>query len=349
MRLTIYAAVPDGVSVEQYLIAGTLPDAITCTVRHEYNTGVYQLDMTYIGGGENSHLLQTGNAVCCKPVWATSLQTFRIAKIRKTLTNAVSVTAYHISYLHGSEICTPFLNGGAGFTARMAWDAGVAAIKNPIGGLKICSITSPAFGAFGVHILKPGSFRDFVFKQLIPAYGGQIRLNNVGIRWEPEAHTDRGVRLVGRVNVVACTAESDTSGWESGIFPFYGDKSVGTYIDTGSIVSYGIDVPHSVIPMDFTSKFEARPNSAQLLAAAEAYAQQRAAAYNPLAITVDRVPDGAMIEPGDTVHIDVPQLGIKTDRIATAVVYNALTGSIDAVEVGDQDQNTLAKILAGTK
>lgn len=344
----VQIAVPVSGSTTQYSIAGQLPDCLSCTVRQEYNTGVYQLDMQYLPGGEFASMLTIGNAIVCTPNGMHGPQTFRIAKIRRGLSEAIAVTAYHISYIHASEICAPFLNGGQSWNAVQAWNAAIAAIVNPIG-TKYCGITSTAAGAFGVHLLQPKSFRDLILDQLIPAYGGAITFDGIAIQWMPETNPDRGVHLQGGVNVVGCVAETDTSDMESGIYPYYGEKGneYTPYIDLGEAISYELPIPENIIPIDFTASFETPPTAAKLRSVAVKYAQKRAAEYHPYALTVDRVPDDAIIMPGDTVHINVRQLGISVDRIVTAITFDVLRGVVEAVEVGDQTKNTLAKILAG--
>lgn len=351
MRSRIFIGTPEPGSTPMYKIVGALTDTVSCMIRCEYNTGVYQLDLQYVPGGIFSSMLAPGNAVISRPPFATGHQIFRIASVRRTLADVIAVTAYHISYLHSSEICGPFLNGGQAWNAAQAWAAAIAAIKNPIGGTKTCSITDTASGAFGVHLLQPKGFRETIYAQLIPAYGGQISYDNLNVLWSAESHPDRGVELTGGVNVIGCTISSDTSGFESGIYPFYGEeKSVeSTYVDLGEPIVYGLDVPQRIIPMDFTSRFTAKPTAERLRAAAKKYAVQRAAEYHPYDITIERVPESIVVVPGDTVHINVKSLGIRTDRIATAVVYDGITGNINGIEVGDQKRNTLGKMLSGTK
>lgn len=343
----VQIAVPVSGSQTDYSIAGLLTDCISCNARLEYNTGVSQLDMQYIPGGAFSDMLTTGNAIVCKPNGIQEPQTFRIAKVRRGLSDTISVTAYHIGYIHSSEMCAPFLNGGQAWSAQQAWNAAIAAIVNPVG-TKYCGITSSAAGAFGIHLLRPKSFRDLIFDQLIPAYGGTVEFDNLDIRWVPETNPDRGLRLRGGVNVVGCVTETDTSGMESGIYPYYGERNneITPYLDLGESISYGLDVPENIIPMDFTARFETPPTATKLRNVAEKYAQQRAAEYRPYAITVERVPDNAVIMPGDTVHINVRQLGISVARVITAISFDVLRGVVSAVEVGDQTKNTLAKILA---
>lgn len=347
----VKVAVPVAGATGQYQIVANLPDVISCKVRQEYNTGVYQLDMGYAPSGEYASMLTVGNGIICKPDPQTGEQIFRIAKIKRSISDVISVTAYHISYLHASEICAPFLNGGVAWTAKRAWSAVLAAIKNPLAGTKTCSITSTAAGAFGVHLLEPASLRDVIYDQLIPAYGGTVRYDNMAIYWESATHPNRGVKLAGGVNVVGCTTETDVSGFESGIYPYYGRKNDSSrpYVDLGSTVDYGLDLPTNITPMDFSSKFESAPTAAALRAAAEAYVQQRAAEYIPFAIKIDRVPDGAIILPGDIVTINVKRLGLNTQRIVTAITYDVLRGAVEKVEVGDQSANTLAKMIGGRK
>lgn len=347
MRIKI--AVPAAGSATAYHIAATLPDCISCTIRQEYNTGVWQLDMEYLPTGEYANLLVVGNAIVCTPNPVQGQQSFRIAKIRRSLGGTIGVTAYHISYMHSSEVCLPFVNGGQAWSAAQAWSASINSIANPLQGVKLCTITDTAAGAFGVHLLRPKSFRELIFDQLIPAYGGAVTFNNLTVTWGPETNPDRGVRLLGGVNVVGCSTEADTSGWESGIYPFYGEHGNESqpYLDLGEVISYGLDLPENIIPMDFTSRFESPPTATKLRSVAERYAQQRAAEFHPLAIEIERIPDDAVIMPGDTVHINVRQLGVVADRVVTAIVYDALRGVISSVEVGSQEKNTLAKLLTG--
>lgn len=344
----IKIAVPVGGSATAYSIAATLPDCISCTIRQEYNTGVWQLDMEYLPNGEFANLLTVGNAIVCTPNPVQGPQTFRIAQIRRSIGDTIFVTAYHISYMHSSEVCLPFLNGGQAWSASQAWSAAITSITNPLQGVKLCTITDTAAGAFGVHLLQPKSFRELIFDQLIPAYGGAVTFDNLSVIWGPETNPDRGVRLLGGVNVIGCSTEVDTSDWESGIYPFYGERGNESqpYLDLGEVVSYGLDLPENIIPMDFTSRFESPPTATKLRSVAERYAQQRAAEYHPLAIAIECIPDDALIMPGDTVHINVRQLGVEAVRVVTAIEYNALRGVIAAVEVGNQERNTLAKLLA---
>lgn len=126
--------------------------------------------------------------------------------------------------------------------------------------------------------------------------------------------------------------------WSRAFTPTTAKRETNTppYIDLGEAISYELPIPENIIPIDFTASFETPPTAAKLRSVAVKYAQKRAAEFHPYALTVDRVPDDAIIMPGDTVHINVRQLGISVDRIVTAITFDVLRGVVEAVEVGDQ-------------
>lgn len=349
MAYPVIANHQSGTSAWTYSRIGWLKDCVTCHVRQEYNTGVYELTMEYQPDGENARYLQTGNFVLCKTSYGGSEQAFRIEKISRSLSGLISVTAYHISYLHSNEICKPFLNGGQSWNAMQAWANAVNAIVNPSTGSKTCSITSTAHGVFGVHLLQPKSFRELIFDQLIPAYGGCVEWDGMNVYWKPETNPNRGVSLQGSVDAIAVDTDSDVTDVETGIFAFYGSQNdtVAPYQTVG-VVDYGIDLPQRIIPMDFTSNFESPPTSAQLLNVATNYKNKRLSEIQPLQITVESIPKQEIILPGDTVKIRARQLGMDVDRIVTAIGYDVLHDYVDAVEVGTQ-KATLAKIIASLR
>lgn len=348
MIYPLIATPVDGGEPWQYTIAGTLADTIECTVRQEYNTGLYELTMQYKQDGVFADLLVSGNYIVARPDKSGTAQPFRIERIRRTINGSVSLTANHISYLHASEIVMPFLNGGVRWTAAEAWQHAVDAIANPIGGAKTCTIDSASYGAFAIHALKPVAFKTFLLEQLIPAYGGAIVLDGMDVTWETETNPNRHVRLQGGVDITALSTDADVSQIETAIIPYYGDATGSNGFVAGEIVNYGIDLPYRVIPVDFTSKFETAPTEEQLQAAADAYKTKRVSEIQPVKITVDSIPRRETILPGDTVTIYVRQLGMDVQRVVTAIVYDVLRDAVTAVEVGSQ-KSTLAKIIASLR
>lgn len=346
----ILLAVPMA-EIGQYAPHATLPDMTRCTVREEYNTGVFEVTIDYPIAGDNAEMIANGNALIIDTPGRSTAQLFVISRVSRPVSGVISATAQHISYLYSSVMCKPFLNGGQHWPAAVALQKCLTAAVNPIPYAQIsCDITDTTLADVGIHATVPTSLRKILYDQIAPAFGAEIKVDNVNITVTKEQHRQSGAVLAYAKNIVSGSTDAETAKIESGIFAYYGDAadSAKGYVDTGAVIDYELGLPYNIISVDLTKNFESLPNTKQLIAAANAYKARRIAEIAPASLKIDFVPDGTIILPGDIAKVKLYGAAAE-DRIVTATTYDALSRRVTSVEFGNQAQNDLAKIIASLR
>ena len=198
-----------------------LPDAISPVVTEEIN-GQFDLEMQYPVTGEGYEYLQVKRIVACKPNPHDSIQGFRIYKISKPINGIVDVSAYHISYDLNGYVLNPFT------VTNKTPDQVIKAFKT--NSSTTCPFTfssdiNKTVSKFAVS--KPITIREMLGGELsnelslVQTTGGEFVFDNLSVALKSARGSDNGVVISYGKNLTDFTYDEDTSGFYSGVYPFW--------------------------------------------------------------------------------------------------------------------------------
>lgn len=323
---------------------GRLSDAISCEVVEEKNA-TYELTMEYPVNGLHFSDIVEGKIILAQPFDGGLTQPFTIYQITKPLNQIVTIKAQHISYMLSGIVVMPFT----------VQSCAAAMIAIPANASTTCpfnfSTDKSATGAFSVS--EPRTIRSTLCGQsgsLLDVYGkGEYEFNRFDVILHTNRGSDNGVTLRYGKNITDLKDVVDMSNVYTGIVPFWTSTDGATMTLTEKVVMSGheSEYPYKIIkPVDFSSKFDEQPTQAQLRAAAENYLESNAGWNLKKNVTVSFVAlwnteeykDIAPLERvkmGDTVHIEVPKMGVSVSTKVIKTDYNVLLERYNSITLGD--------------
>jgi len=324
---------------------GDLPDALSCTVKHEIN-GEYELSMIYPVTGARYSDIALGCIIKANPDPLTEAQLFRIYRITRPISGRVSVYARHIAYDLSGYAVMPFTASGMQNTLTQLVAHTAPALP--------FSITTARSGGGDFALTMPRNAWKMLGGEqgsILDAFGGEWYFNNFAIELKTQIGADRGVYVRYGKNLTDIKHDADSSGVYTAICPFWADEStVVTLPET--IIGTG-----RTFVLDASDHFETAPTVEDLRAYASAYLANLGAE----SITIDisfvmldkslEYADLRVLERvtlGDTVHVIHEGLGVNLAKRCNSVVYNVLLDRYDNVTLGSVKQN-LADVIVATQ
>ena len=358
---------PELYTVDQYGLPlnriGGLADAISCTVTEELN-GKFTLTLEQPPGTQLWNELQIGRAIRAISNRITEVadpsrnpQTFLITKRERTLGGVVRITAEHVSYLYAGCVVKAFANNGFRFSALTAWQRGLQNAIMPLeygGATHSADLTTQADAE--IHVLTPISWRDYVYNMLIPAYGGELRYNDLNVWWMDSRGKNRGAKINYGGNMMSLTAVDADSSMPTGFYPYYGKlgdegRPYLALTQDPVVISYtqaagALYVRNEAV--DLTSRFETAPaTDAELRAVAEAFRDERVLAAIPESLTVSHadIAGDTMIGVGDSVLVRYLAFGIEQTRKVQSLTFDVLNERIKSITLGNKMPSLAETIL----
>lgn len=317
-----------------------LPDMRTAVVSREIN-GEYSLTASLPRGALYEGEIQLGRAIKATVNEAGKEQYFIIKRRARSLTGDMSIYAEHQSYLYGGTI----LNGGVANTdgqPRIVFNAIRTYAHPSITDIATWTYSRPTslranFPARPVPISVTEALKSF----LIGAAGGELIVDGFDVEYVDQMGADNGAFYRYGVNLTGMESEDILDGYASGIYPYWGSQGDTsrplTVLSGGGVLPFSGTFPIQVIvPVDLTGQFETQPTQAQLLAAAQAYADQHTPDGVPISIRAARARiDGDVpVDLGDTVRIVNTPWGVDQKTRIFALTFDALQGRVIDAQFG---------------
>lgn len=321
---------------------GRLVDATYCAVTEERN-GEFALEMDLPTTSALFPDIAEGRFIYAPTKPGGSRQIFEIAKIEVSLSGMASIYASHVSYRLNKIITMPF-------TASSCISAVSGLKTNAVGTCPFNFWTDKNVSAsFNNKI--PTPIRSLLGGQegsILDVFGkGEYEFDNYDVKLYQNRGSDRGVTIRYGKNLTDLVDKSDTTNVYTGIVPYYTNE-LGTITLPEKVIwgTHASEYPYQMAkPVDFSSRFDTAPTTAQLRAAANAYLSASTGwqinsnlkvSFVSLSDT-EEYKDVAVLQRVnlcDTVTI-VTELGEQTTAEVVRVVYDVLGERYTSIELGE--------------
>ena len=327
---------------------GSLCDATKCRVKQGFGSSV--LEMEYPVKGRLFQELTYRRIILAKPEPTKAAQPFAIYRIVPSSAGTVKIYANHVCYdLQGKPVRP--------FTASTATDA--------MEKLKSHAMTEHPF-TFETDVGTNGSFElkiptatwNILGGQegsILDIFHGEYEFDNYTVRLKTRRGADRGVKLQYGKNLQTVEQDKNCAGCYTGIVPYWVDSQTGAALYAEPVLAAGNFGYSNVLPVDFTSKFETKPTTAQLKERAEKYIKDNDIGVPNVSLKVKFVPLEQTeelrhlallerVEFGDTVGVFFPALEIDVAARVVETDFDCLADRYESVNIGKVKQ-TLSDLI----
>lgn len=339
---------------------GSLLDAVSCIVYEERN-GEFELTMEYPITGIHFSDLALRRIIFCKSNPYSERQAFRIYDISKPMSGIVTISAHHISYDLSGYPVHPFdakgirnaflmlkkssvVNHPFSFETDLDEDSAQYSFKTPIS-------TRSALGGVEGSILDVYS----VFR------GAEYEWDNFKVKLHKKRGIDRGVYIRYGKNLTDIEEWSSCLNLYTGVYPYWyhEDEDGAIFVELPERIinvgeTYSFD---RILPLDLTSEFEEKPTVDELRTTTKNLIKGMEIGKPSVSFRVSFVrlskseeykEFGALekVQLCDTVHIELPTLGIDVASKCISTKYDGLADEYLDVEVGDP-KVTLSDTISG--
>ena len=329
---------------------GALPDATRCEVVEARN-GEFELEMDYPETGMRFNELANERLIVCKSNPYSKPQAFRIYKITKPIGGIATIYARHISYMLSYIPVSPFTANSCAGALKLLKER--SAIKNPF----TFWTDKTTQGKMAVTI--PKSVRELLGGEqgsVLDSFGtGEYEFDNFNVKLYLHRGENNGVTLRYGKNITDLKQEENCENVVTGIYPYWYNEDQGIREVDGRVVYADGNFPYDKIrTVDFSSEWQEKPTSEQLLARARKYIKDNNIGIPKVSISVSFIdltddPEIKSLERVrlcDTLTIIFPKLGVKATNVEVIKTnYNVLTDRYNSIEVGDP-KTTLADTIA---
>lgn len=258
-----------------------LRDAISCVVVEEKN-GVYECDFDYPVTGANYDLIQCGRIVGATHEDSEDVQPFEIVSVTRPIDGIVSFHAVHISYRQNQIVAS-------GTNINSLSDA-FAMLKagepfNPFKYETDMNKTGYMSAADGT----PRTARQLlggVEGSILDTYGGEFEWDKWTVKLWSARGKLRDFAIRYGVNLLDYNDETDCESTFTSCVAYWRGND-GIVSTTASLDRIGYNGNDIRIPLDLTDKFETKPSTAQLEAAALSYMKANQTSAPTRSIKVD--------------------------------------------------------------
>ena len=344
MRPVLYAA--DEVAFTSNGI-GVLADCISCEVSETLN-GEYELEIAYPVTGIWADDLEVGQVIKAKANDTDAPQLFQIYDVVRSLTDAITVKAEHISYrLCGVPVSRIMSQYGIANAIN-------AIISNALIQLDFTidtNITSNEWFA----TTNAESVRSLLGNEehsLLTIYGGEYHFDNFDVHLLSARGANNGVTIRYGKNLTAL--EHDINGATyNGVFAYWYKADAGYVEATAPAESPGVHPVKCYQTLDLTSEWENPPTAAELYTRAQQIANGLGSPLETLDVSfvtlhqLEEYADIAALEQvalGDYVTVIYDALGINRRMRVVKTVYNSITEMYESITLGTL-QTSLADVI----
>ena len=319
-----------------------LSDCISFTVEEELN-GTFEAEFQYPITGRHYDLIQEGLIVGATHDDSGALQPFEIYKRSAPIDGKVTFNAHHISYRLSKEVVMPF-------TASSLAGALTSIASNIVGGTAFSFSTDMA-AAGELKIDKPSAVRAILGGEentLLQVYGGEFEFDKFDVILHAESGTATDVEIRYGKNLSDLTQEIDESETFNAIVPFWKDSSGSTLVTLPEVyIAHDADAELTMMPLDLTDQFNAKPTVAQLRSKAEdrfeagkPWTPSESIEVNFVALwqtdEYEQYAELQRVHLGDSVSVYYPALGvIANGQRVVKTVYNTLLDRYDEITLNE--------------
>ena len=319
-----------------------LSDCISFTVEQELN-GTFEAEFQYPITGRHYDLIQEGLIVGATHDDSGALQPFEIYKRSAPIDGKVTFNAHHISYRLSKEVVMPF-------TATTLVGALTSIASNIVDGTEFSFSTDMA-AAGELKIDKPSAVRAILGgeeKTLLQVYGGEFEFDKFDVILHAERGTATDVEIRYGKNLSDLTQEIDESETFNAIVPFWKDSSGSTLVTLPEVyIAHDADAELTMMPLDLTDQFNAKPTVAQLRSKAEdrfeagkPWTPSESIEVNFVALwqtdEYEQYAELQRVHLGDSVSVYYPALGvIANGQRVVKTVYNTLLDRYDEITLNE--------------
>lgn len=334
---------------------GRLRDCLSCIVTEERN-GIYECEFSVPVGGANFDLIQCGRIIGVTHDEMGDVQPFDIVSMSRPISGVVTFHAVHISYRQRGLVTR-------GSNVNSLADAlttikGASVPANPF--TYSADFASTGYCAALADML-PHSVRSVlggIEGSILDTYGGEYKFDRFTVQLMRQRGQVRPLTIRYGVNMLDYSDDTDYSNTYASAVPYWKGNEDGSDVlvvgskVTGTTVTYnGRD---DCAALDLTDKFENKPTTAQLEAAALSYMHSQQSAMPAQTIRLDfvRLQDMGYdwldsllrCELCDTITVEFPRYGMRGAFKIVKTEWDVLAGRYTGMELG-QLSTTLADAL----
>lgn len=326
---------------------GRLRDCSRVEVTEERN-GLFEVEFDYPVDGMHFDDIIPGRIVAVTYDETGDLQPFDIYYSSKPINGLVTFRAHHISY----RLAKMTVRGGAGATGIRPAFAILSDSKptNPFTFKTDIKNTTSYFSATATAPITVRQALGGVEGSILDTFGGEFKWDKWNVRLYQRRGQDKGLTIRYGVNMVDYTDETDFSETYNYVVPYWaGNVSGKDIVVRGNLQTDGktmYDGRSACVPLDLSQKFESRPTTTQLNAAAQSYLKATNPTLPARTITVDfvRLADTVEYEQFaplqkcglcDTVEVIFPRYGMQGSFKIVKTVYDTLQERFLSMELGD--------------
>ena len=330
---------------------GVLTDAISCTVTEERN-GAFELAMQYPDTGVHFGEITDRCILYAIPSPYRAPQPFRIYRITRPMDGIVMVYAQHITYDLSGVPLKPFSAVNA--PDAMSKLSLNAAVESPF----TFWTDKSTVASFAVSV--PSSTRSVLGGSqgsILDVYGGEYEWDDFTVKLYGQRGYDNGVVISYGKNLTDIEQDRNIADVATGIYPYWTNSEGAMVVCDPPIVNApGTYDFARVVPVDFSSDFEAQPTPAKLLERAEKYVVSNKIGIPKTSITASFVQleqfaeydNLALLEKCDlcdTVTIRYQQIGVEAKAEIVKIETDVLLERYNSVEIGDARANIADTIV----
>jgi phage minor structural protein len=311
-------------------------------------------------------MLIAGNYIIAKPNPYSAADWFHIYRVSKSTSRIVSVYAEHITYAANHFVCFPddTYAEEPSQPSMLAYYMNEQVYNNPH--------TGPSIGFSAETFEYPrtwsvGSYTEIrnVMSMAATTFGGEWIFSGTSATLVQRRGADRNVELSNATNLVSLTSDMDISDVYTYVFPYW--KGTNEDGEEETVYSDPAFIPISLVTpvfkayiYDCSNRFMVKPTESELYYEANnfIYANYEALVSYVTSFDVEVVQRGRTIEGahltdadhieiGDTIHINLPDVGIQTTSRVMATRYDALRDRLISVSLGSRRASitdTFAKV-----
>jgi len=345
-----------------HLGLGVMRNLLSCFVIEERN-GAFELRMTLPLDSTLAEIIKTDMIIKADASHQKTGQLFRIKRITRTKDNAITIVAYHVSYLTRDLAMNPeFTLNGTGIGAMNGWLANIID-DSPI---TVSSNVPVGNRSLSMRIGEFDNARD-VLGKILETWGGNYRINNYHIELRDFDETEADTLISYGRNLTDLTQEENISQTFTSIQPYAivreanadGEAIQRIVTSTPDIVdSANVNkFPNRrILPVDFSSQIanDETDIAGSLMMLANAYIKDHNIGVPKVSLKVSFVDlskalnfsglQSEKLELGNVLPVYFEKLGIRSRAPINRVEWNVLTGSYNQVELGEVKLNLADRV-----
>ena len=332
----------------------TLDECISCICAEEINTS-FELVVEYPVTGELASQISVGKFILCKANPYSSEQYFHIYRVSRTTQYIITIYAEHISYAYNHFVCKPNTTYEEeetyAYTLTSYLNEQASNNPTPSSGYSL-TFSASATARSRWSITNHTEVRN-VMSMAAKLYGAEWEFNNNGAVLVDARGADRDVSLSISTNLISLMADNDITDMYTHIFPYW--KGINDEGETVTVYSSPEFVSiwsatrsrFRAYIYDCSSFFSVEPDPNDLYLKAVDFAYVNAitmgnavSGFEADIVQRGKTVEGAQlsnvdhIEIGDSIHINVPEIGLTTVERVSATKYDVLRDMLISVTIG---------------